>query len=195
MNKLSINNIVLGILGLAVAVLFFLHFKSSGPSIKMNASASDIASAGGSKIAFVNIDTFFGGYKEYKKIKDEIESSSKAASNSLQSKTQALQAEYQKLMQGAQSGQITPQQAQAKEKEIMARGNDLKNEEQSMGKSISDKTDKATKDLYKKMETYFEENKSKYNCDIVMGYQTNGVLLYVDPKMDITKEVIEDLNK
>lgn len=195
MNNLSINNIVLGILGLAIAVLFFLHFKSSNPSVKMNATVGDIAAASGSNIGFVNIDTFFAGYKEYKKIKDEIESSSKSASNSLQSKTQALQAEYQKLMQGAQSGQITPQQAQAKEKEIMARGNALKNEEQSMGKSIADKTDKATKELYKKMEEYFIENKSKYKCDIVMGYQTNGVLLYVDPKLDITKLVIEDLNK
>jgi outer membrane protein len=195
MNNLNVNNIVLGILGLAVAVLFFLHFKSAGPSVKMNATAADVAGAAGSRIAFVNIDTFFGGYKEYKKIKDEIESSSKAASSNLQSKTQALQAEYQKLMQGAQSGQITPQQAQVKEKEIMAKGNALKNEEQSIGKSIADKTEKATKDLYKKMEEYFTENKSKYNCDIVMGYQTNGVLLYVDPKMDITKQVIEDLNK
>lgn len=195
MNKLSILNIVIGILGLAVAVLFFLHFKSSGPSLKMNATAGDIAAAGGSKVAFVNIDTFFNGYKEYQKIKAEIESSSKAASNSLQSKTQSLQAEYTKFMQAAQSGQIPREQAMAKEKEIMARGNALKAEEQSSAKSINEKTEKATKDLYKKMEAYFTENKSKYNCDIVMGYQTNGVLLYVDPKLDITKQVIEDLNK
>jgi len=194
----TINNIVLGILGLAVAVLFFLHFKSnSSSSVNLNPSAKDVANAvgNGSRVAFVNIDSFFEKYNEYKKIKGEIENAQKAAQKSLEGKTNALQADYAKLMQQAQARQIDPQQAQAKEKEIMSRGNALKQEEQNLAKSLADKSEKATKDLYKKMETYFVENKSKYNCDIVMGYQTNGVLLYSDPKLDITNQVVEDLNK
>ena len=95
-----------------------------------------------------------------------------------------MQGDYAKLMQQAQSGQITPQQAQAQEKSLMARMNSLKTEEQSIAKNLADKTDKATKDLYKKVEEYFVENKSKYNCDFVMGYQTNGMILYFDKSMD-----------
>jgi outer membrane protein len=191
----TINNVVLGIIGLAVAVLYFLHFKSAAPTVNLNPNSKDIAAAAGSKIAFVNIDTFFAKYEDYKKFKNEIEANQKASQKQLESKAASMQGDYAKLMQQAQSGQITPQQAQAQEKSLMARMNSLKSEEQTMAKNLSDKTDKATKDLYKKVEVYFAENKSKYNCDIVMGYQTNGMILYFDKKMDITTQLVEDLNK
>lgn len=191
----SIQNIILGILGLAVAVLYFLHFKSDAPAVKLNPTSKDISAAVGSRVAFVNIDSFFDKYDEYKKIKAELEATEKSSQKQLESKAAALQADYGKLMQQAQSGQINPQQAQAQEKSIMTRMNALKGEEQQLVKNLASKTDKATKDLYKKVEEYFTENKSKYNCDFVMGYQTNGVLLYFDKNMDITNQLVEDLNK
>lgn len=191
----SIQNIILGILGLAVAVLYFLHFKSDAPAVKLNPTSKDISAAAGSRVAFVNIDSFFDKYDEYKKIKAELEATEKSSQKQLESKAAALQADYGKLMQQAQSGQINPQQAQAQEKSIMTRMNALKGEEQQLVKNLASKTDKATKDLYKKVEEYFTENKSKYNCDFVMGYQTNGVLLYFDKNMDITNQLVEDLNK
>lgn len=191
----SIQNIILGILGLAVAVLYFLHFKSDAPAVKLNPTSKDISAAADSRVAFVNIDSFFDKYDEYKKIKAELEATEKSSQKQLESKAAALQADYGKLMQQAQSGQINPQQAQAQEKSIMTRMNALKGEEQQLVKNLASKTDKATKDLYKKVEEYFTENKSKYNCDFVMGYQTNGVLLYFDKNMDITNQLVEDLNK
>ena len=195
MNNSKVTNIVLGILGLAVAGLYFFQFKSSSPSVNMKPNAKDIVNSAVSRVAFVNIDTFFAKYEDYKKFKNEIEASQKASQKQLESKAASMQGDYAKLMQQAQSGQITPQQAQAQEKSLMARMNSLKTEEQSIAKNLADKTDKATKDLYKKVEEYFVENKSKYNCDFVMGYQTNGMILYFDKSMDITNLLVEDLNK
>jgi outer membrane protein len=172
MNNSTLTNIILGVLGVAVAVLFFLHFKSASPSVKLNPTAKDMASAQGSKVAFVNIDTFFSKYEDYKKFKAEIEAS-----------------------QQAQSGQISQQQAQSQMGSLQSRMGALQTEEQSMAKNLADKMDKATKDLYKKVEEYFNENKSKYNCDVVMGYTTNGMILYFDRNRDITNELVEDLNK
>jgi outer membrane protein len=106
-----------------------------------------------------------------------------------------MQADYGKFMQQAQSGQLTQQQAQSQEKSFMARKDALMSEEQQLAKNLADKTNNATKELYKKVDAYFAENKSKYNCDYVMGYQTNGMLLYFDKKMDITSQLVEDLNK
>jgi outer membrane protein len=195
MNSSKITNITLGVLGLAVAALYFLHFKSSSPSVNLSPNTKDIAHAAGSRVAFVNIDTFFAKYEDYKKFKNEIEASQKASQKQLEAKAASMQGDYAKLMQQAQSGQITPQQAQAQEKSLMTRMNSLKTEEQSLAKNLADKTDRATNDLYKKVEEYFAENKSKYNCDFVMGYQTNGMILYFDKKMDITNQLVDDLNK
>jgi outer membrane protein len=195
MNNSTLTNIILGVLGVAVAVLFFLHFKSASPSVKLNPTAKDMASAEGSKVAFVNIDTFFSKYVEYKKFKAEIEASQKASKKQLETKAGSLQNEYAKIMQQAQSGQISQQQAQSQMGSLQSRMGALQSEEQNMAKNLADKMDKATKDLYKKVDEYFNENKSKYNCDVVMGYTTNGMILYFDKNRDITNELVEDLNK
>lgn len=191
----TLNNIILAILGIAVAILFFLHFKTDAPKVNLNPNSKDLASVAGSRVAFVNIDSFFAKYDDYKKLKAEIESTEKSSQKQLETKAASLQADYGRLMQQAQSGQINQQQAQAQEKSIMDRMKVLKNEEEQMVKKLANKTQDATKDLYKKVEIYFSENKSKYNCDFVMGYQTNGVLLYFDKNMDITNQLVEDLNK
>ena len=59
MNNSKVTNIILGILGLAVAVLYFFQFKSSSPSVNMTPNSMDMAQVAGSRVAFVNIDTFF----------------------------------------------------------------------------------------------------------------------------------------
>lgn len=194
----NIQTIALGVLGLAVAILYFLHFQCSNncksPSVKVSGNAKDIIGAG-TRVAFVNTDSFFEHYKKYKALEKEVEATQKSAETNVQAKMKALEADYMKLMQQAQGGQITQQQAQAKEKEIMARKQALDKESQTVIKNISDKSQKATKDLYKTMQAYFEKNKSKYNADVVLGYQTNGNVLYYEPSMDITNEVVKDLNE
>lgn len=196
MNKLNMTNIILGVLGLSIAILYFLHFTagSNGPQVKLNSSMKDVAGAAGSRIAFVNTDSFFEHYKKFKALEKDVEATQKSAEANVQMKMKALQADYAKLMQQAQSGQITPQQAQAKEKEIMARKQAMDNESQNLMKTISDKSTKATKELYATMKSYFEKNRAKYSCDVVLGYQSNGNVLYFDPSMDITNEVVKDLN-
>lgn len=195
MNQSTITNILFIILGIAVAGIYFLHFQSQGPVVKLQPTSKDYSKVLEGRVAFVNIDTFFAKYKDYKKFKNEIETTQKSSQKQLESKAAALQGDYAKLMQQAQSGQITPQQAQAKEKDLMNRMNALKGEEQNIAKGLADKMDKATKDLYKKVEDYFSENKAKYNCDFVMGYQTNGMILYFDKSMDITNQLVDDLNQ
>lgn len=195
MNK--VQNILFVILFLGLGVLYFLHFKSSSnaPKVSLNPTQGDLKNASGTNAVFINTDTFFAKYTVYKNLEKEVEESQKSAQTNLQSKMKSLEADYMKLMQDAQSGKITPQQAQAKEKEMVARKQALDNESQKVMKSITDKGTKASDDLQKTLKEYFEKNKSKYNCDYVMGYQKAGGVLYVDPALDITNLVLEDLNK
>lgn len=193
MNK--IQNILFAILFLGLGILYFLHFKSNqGPSVSLNPTKSDMQNAAGSRAVFINTDSFFSKYTVYKNLEKEVEASQKAAQVNLQGKMKALEADYMKLMQDAQTGKITPQQAQAKEQDMVKRKQVLDAESQNVMKNISDKGTKASDDLQKTLKEYFEKNKSKYNCDYVMGYQKAGGVLYVNPALDITNQVLEDLN-
>jgi outer membrane protein len=193
----NIQTILIAVLTVAVAVLFFLHFKGNGSGPKVNLSGNPSAMAAGDfgKIAFINTDTFFANYTKYKTLEKEIEAQQKGAQSSLQGRMKALETEYMQLVQQAQAGQINPQQAQAKEQALVKRKQALEAESQTIMKSIADKGAKASEELHKTLQDYFDENKGKYNCNYVMGYQKEGIVYYVDPKLDITKQVLEDLNK
>lgn len=194
----NIQNILLAILAIGIAVLYFIQFKgcsASGPQIKLNPNSKDIAMAAGTRIAFVNTDSFFEGYKKYKAFEKEIEATQKSAEANTKTRMKAIEGDYMKLMQQAQAGQINQQQAQQMEKSLIDRKTALEKDAESIMKGMADKSKKATNDLYATMKKYFEDNKSKYGIDLVIGYQTNGTVLYFDPKMDITDRVLEDLNK
>jgi outer membrane protein len=191
----NIQNIVIGILAVAVCVLFFLQFKGSSTNVMVNPTSKDIASLGGGKVAFINTDSFFAHYTKYKNLEKEVKESNEQAQASLQSRMKSLEAEYMQLVQGAQSGKITPQQAQAKEQDLVRRKQALEAEGQGLMKNIAEKGSKASDELYKTLKDYFDKNKGKYHCDYVLGYQKEGVALYIDPRLDITNQVVEDLNK
>ncbi len=193
----NLQNIILGVLTLGMAVLFFLHFKgnSSGPAVKMNPNSKDMASAAGSRIALINKDTLNKRYKKIIALEKEIEAAAKAADNSLEAKAKAMQADYAKVAQQFQNGQLPQTQAPIKQKEFQNRQLALEKEKEALYKNITDKKIKTMEELYKKLDAYFEENKTKYNYDYVMGYQTNLNILYRNKALDITNSVLEDLNK
>jgi Skp family chaperone for outer membrane proteins len=71
----------------------------------------------------------------------------------------------------------------------------LEAESQKSMKGLAEKTQKANTEIRKVLKEYIEKNKDKYGCNYVLGYQTEGAIFYVDPKFDITQQVLEDLNK
>jgi Skp family chaperone for outer membrane proteins len=98
-------------------------------------------------------------------------------------------------MQQAQAGQINQQQGQQKEQALVKRKQALEAESQKSMKGLAEKTQKANTEIRKVLKEYIEKNKERYGCNYVLGYQTEGAIFYVDPKFDITNQVLEDLNK
>lgn len=191
MKNNTIQNIILGVLAVGVLGLYILHFTQPKKAEVIEKEEVYVPK----KVVFINTDSFFDNYNEYKAIEKRLKSSQESAEKNIANKMKAIENDYMKLMQDAQAGKINMQDAQAKEKSLINRKTALEKESQNTIKSLASKSENETKNLYKKLREYFDENKEKYNADFVMGYQTTGMLLYYNPENDITSQVVADLNK
>jgi Skp family chaperone for outer membrane proteins len=193
----NIQNIVIAILSLCVIVLFYLTLNknTSGPQVLLNPSSKTLSNVDFGRVAFINTDTFFERYTKFKNIEKELEAQQKQAQAGLEGQMKQLEKEYMQLMQQAQADQINQQQGQQKEQALVKRKQALEAESQKSMKGLAEKTQKANTDIRKVLKEYIEKNKERYGCNYVLGYQTEGAIFYVDPKFDITQQVLEDLNK
>lgn len=188
----------------AFAILFTHianHQKDSANSNKSetekNASAENSnarASLPETKIAFVNIDTlnekylFISDYvKVMKKKKETLEAQ-------LQSMMNQFQQDYENFQQSVQAG-IAPQAELEKQKrKLEQQQKDIQNKQLQMDNlalELQEKNEQLQKDIKEFMKRF---NNGKYDYILTYSDALPNVL-FANPSYDITKEVLDALNK
>ncbi len=87
----NLNTILLGVLVVAVGVLYYLHF--SGPSAEDNAGTGISSGVSPEGIVFINTDSLFQKYDKYKVMSDEYQEKAKGLEAEFQNRAQGLQRE------------------------------------------------------------------------------------------------------
>lgn len=145
--------------------------------------------------AIVNIDSLSTGYELCKIRVAELESKQKSYSNQINNKMKAFQAHAAKFQEDYQSGKFTSQQdfekAQAKlQKE--------QTEIQKMQERIEGEMAQAMQSYQSTLQDSINNFIKVFNKDgkyKAIFSQSGNNILYADPSVDITQEVIEGLNK
>lgn len=182
-----------GLLILAVTVLFFLHFRDCGKSATVNAINSTVASSTGFSIAYVDLDTLQAQYGYYKDKKAEFEKNEKALEASYTSGMQSLQKEVYDLQQRATT--MTQSEGEAAEKRLSERKNQLDQLRDNGVQNLQAEMGKFNIEMYGKIDSVLEQYKKDHKFAYVLSYQKGGAILYTDKSLDITKDVVEMLNK
>ncbi|GIV29063.1 MAG: hypothetical protein KatS3mg028_0129 [Bacteroidia bacterium] len=202
----KIRDIVIIVLLLSNIILFVLFFQKSNSANTDNlpaeqkdapnvpAHATQIQGLPETKIAFVNIDTlnekylFIADYvKMMKKRKDALEAQ-------LQSMMANFQQEYESFQQSVQAG-IAPQSELEKQKrKLEQQQKDIQNKQLQMDNlalELQEKNEQLQKDIKEFMKRF---NNGKYDYILSYSDALPNVLL-ANPQYDITKEVLDALNK
>lgn len=191
--SLAIN----ALLFVAVALLYYLHFKSpsapAAPVKKLETTTAPTGSgADNSIIAYVNQDTLNAKYLLHKEIVKSLEDKQKKADTEMNNRMMAFEKEMRDAQSKAQT--LSPNQLQELQMKMAKKENDIR----VFG-------DEATKKILKEQETRNNEYTSKVRAflteyvknkpyRIVFGYTQNAMIYYGDPGLDITNEVVEGLN-
>jgi len=156
---------------------------------------TDGSSNSGLKIAYVNGDTILLNYKEFRSQSAAMESKQKNAEEMLQSKGAALEQEFNAYQKKAQGGTMTGKEMQAQEKYLSNKQDALLAERDKLAKEIMDETSVINDRLQKVLQDKLNEIKKREGYDFIFSYIHGGAILVADEKHDITKEVLEELNK
>ncbi len=145
-------------------------------------------------IVFINSDSLLAKYEYFKDIKTKMEKKSKAAESELAGKEQAFKREVQQYQQQANS--LSADQRTATEQRLARKQQELQTYSQNAGAAFQNEQAKEQAALYDKVADYLKEYAKSKGYKLILTYQKgNSAILFGDQSLDVTKEVLEGLNK
>jgi outer membrane protein len=183
----NLSLILNGVLLVAVAVLFYLHFAK--PASQDSTSS---VPAGDLKFAYINADTVLKYYDYFKVSRDKLEAKGKQLDADLRNRAQSFQNDYQAYQRNLSS--MTIGQAKAVEEDLAKKQQNLRMYQESLSQQLMGEESKMTQELYGKVTDYLKQYAKEKGIQMVLKYDPSSDLLYGGDGLDISKEVISGLN-
>lgn len=194
MKQAARNTIILALIALATVSC---NQKSPTQQVKQNGlpKSETTTNATTSSVAVVDIDTMADKCNYCKDGQKALEAKKNALTKQFNAKTQSLQNAVINFQKKAQAGQFTSQQeAQKQQAALQKQQQDLQvfqeRIERDLAKAQQEYQDKLRKDLNTFLKEYNKDGRFK-----VIISKSGDNVLYTDPSVDITNDVIEGLNK
>ncbi|GAB4035491.1 OmpH/Skp family outer membrane protein [Spirosoma gilvum] len=179
------------ILTIAVAVLYYLHFK--GPQSETAPSVNVPAEAKGKSIVYVNVDSLLNRYDYFKDTQKVLESKRFQLENDIASKGRNLQNKVAFFQQRAAT--MTQEQGRATEASLQKEQQDILAYRDRAAQNLALEEQSKNKDLYDEIYSYLKKVNAQNKYEFVLGYTKGGGILFANPDADQTKVVLDGLNK
>lgn len=192
--KVNISIIINVVLFVALIILYFMHFsnKDSLHSASSPQSAMPLAEY---NIAFVNSDTLMKQYRLFDSFKDKIENRKNELENQMSRRVRDFEREVEDFQKKIQSYAISSSEAQRIEADLMQKQEQLLMLRESMSEELINMEYEHQAALFDSIINAIEVYNEKHNFDYVLGYARGSGILLANEKYDITKEVLEILNR
>jgi outer membrane protein len=187
------------VLGIAVAVLYYLHFNTNSSNNSNNKKEAKAKAAIMPKIklkstplVYVNADSLWENFELVKQMRKELEAEKKKFESKFEADYHKLENDYLALRDKAES--MSQEEGMQKQQELMAREQKLtefrQTQSERLAKLEADKTEK----IQKAITEYLTEQYSKSNYAYILGYSAGGGILFANDSLEITTEVVDGLN-
>ncbi len=188
------------ILFIAAVALFAASCNNNGQKsgVKENGMPKAAQNAkGGGGIAYVETDTIMKQYEFCIDKQKELENKQAALQQKLQGEAASVEKAMQALQNDMQSGKITNEQQYNQRQQSIARQQQAyQQHEQQFTQEMADATVTLNKELRERINNYIKEyNKNGRFSIILTNSEADLNVIYAEPSMDITKDVVEGLNK
>jgi outer membrane protein len=180
------------LLTLAVAVLFYLHFKGNAS----DGSAATVADASkGKKIVFVQADSLLKQYDYYKDFQKEFENKGFQLQNDLGNRARSFQNEVAFFQQKAQQGGMTQEQGQSVQQQLGKKEQEIAQYRDAQLAKLEEERLKRTEQFYSNIYDYIKRYNKENGYEFVLGYSKGGGILFADPSLEVTAKIVAGLNK
>ena len=181
---------------IAAAVVALFSLASCDNSPKADNSTEEKKQAPSTvKIAYVEVDSIMTQYEFCKEYSLILEKKSQNIQSTLQQKGQALQAAATNFQQKLQNNGFTSrEQAQSVQAGIERRQRDLQELQARLETELANETQKFNEALRDSLNNFLTSYNKDKKYDLILSKAGDNILL-ADRKYDITKDIINGLNK
>lgn len=184
------NSIIQAVLGLAVLVLFYLHF--SGKSAKTTSDGSVAVPSGNYKVAYFEGDSLQSQFEYYKEVQLQLQTKANENQRQIGQMRSILTNKYQELQKLSQM--LSQAEMAGKQQEFLQQEKAFQGKEKMLADEFQEEQIRKLQDVKKKIEDYLKTyNQEKGYALILNNYP--DLIYYKDPAYDITADLISGLNK
>lgn len=145
-------------------------------------------------IVYVNSDSLLNNYEYFKDVRSKFQEKSKKAQVDLNAKGTAFQREVAEYQKGAQT--MSADQRAATEERLARKQQELAAYNQNAGSALQNEEAAENEKLYNKVSDYLKSYAKEKGYKMVLTYSKgNPTVLFADPSLEITKEVVAGLNE
>ncbi|HLT82377.1 MAG TPA: OmpH family outer membrane protein [Cyclobacteriaceae bacterium] len=186
----NLSLVINGVLLIAVAVLYYLHFSSRPGSAQ---GGSVFASGDKPLIAFINSDSVLQNYEYLEVKRKELEEKTKKMEQEYRTRTEGLQTEINNYQRNV--GNMTLSQVRAVEEDLQRKQQNLRMYEQTLTQELMNEESKLNKELYDRVTAFLKKYGQKNGLHVVLKFDPSSDVLFAGDSLDITNEVIRGLNQ
>lgn len=159
-------------------------------SSNQEASATVTFPTDGVRIAWVNMDSLLKGYDYYFAMQREMEALTAQAEKELTAKGQQLQKRDEKLRNDVEKGLVTRSEAQQLAQELAQDQTRYLQLQETKRQQLAEEEQVRLRRVQDAIDTYVR----KYNQEHGFHYILSVGLLYADPALSVTRDVLRGLN-
>lgn len=186
----------MGILLIAAGLSFSAcNKKDAAPQVKPNGLPKAGATATSNPVAIVDIDTLASQYEYCKEQIKSLEAKQRSYQQQLDSKGQALQngmVSFQKKLQSG--GFSTQQEAEAAQAQLQKQQQALQSFQMKIENEMGQATQQYQEVLRDSLNNFIKDFNKDGRFKVILSKSGDNVL-YADPTVDITNDVVAGLNK
>lgn len=192
---LTISSVALSISIAALLLTVFSKNKTVAPQAVNNAVSFSNDSAISGNVAYVNLDTLLLQYKYSIKLNEDLLTEQAKAKANLESRMRAFEKKYNDFAEKMRLGSFLSQQSmESQQNELLQEQANIQQLEQDLTEKLMMKQADLNAELLDSVSNFIKEfNNGRYV--LILGSVTGGGILYAEPDMDITNEVVTQLNE
>jgi outer membrane protein len=183
------NQIVQVLLGVAVLILFYLHF--SGKSTQSSMESSVAVPTGNFKVAYFEGDSLQNQFDYYKEVQFELQTKANENQRQIGQMRTILTNKYQELQKLSQM--LSQAEMAGKQQEFLQQEKAFQGKEKMLADEFQEEQVRKLQDVKKKIEDFLKAYNQQKGYSLILNNYPD-LIYYKDPAYDITSDLVQGLN-
>ena len=194
---INLNTVLLLVVLAGLLVLYILFFTSqkSGEPLMVSGDSTQVTLPSGPTIVYVNIDTLNEHYEFVKTLKQNLESNGNRLQREVINEQTALEKEAADFQRQISTNSITEDRARVVYQELMAKQQALMEKKERYTQQVAEQEFNMNIQLLDTVNSFLARFNKQFGYDYILAYRSAGEILTASNKLDITQQVLDQLNK